>query len=80
MPKSCCLLLVSKQIPPAWAWTRPVARTRFLEGVADNREIIDAQAALAGSNDEMVEAVYQYNLSRLELAMVRGDVRLVVTE
>ena len=57
-----------------------LARTRFSEGVADNREIIDAQAALAESTDELVEAVYQYNLSRLELAKVRGDVRLVLTE
>ena len=57
-----------------------LASTRFTEGVADNREIIDAQAALAEASDEMVEIVYQYNLSRLSLARAKGDVRLLLSD
>ena len=57
-----------------------LARIRFIEGVADNRDVTDAQAALAAANDELVEAVYFYNLSRLELARSRGGVRLLFSE
>ena len=57
-----------------------LAQTRFTEGVADNREVIDAQASLAEANDELIETVYQYNLSRLNLASVRGDIRLILSE
>lgn len=57
-----------------------LARKRFAEGVSDNRDVTDAQAALAAANDELVEAVYFYNLSRLELARSRGGVRLLFSE
>ena len=57
-----------------------LARTRFTQGVADNREIIDAQAALADANDEMIETLYQYDLSRLSLARAKGDVRLLLSD
>jgi outer membrane protein TolC len=57
-----------------------LARVRFEQGVADNREIVEAQNNLAEASDNLVEAVYQYNLSRLELARVRGDVRGILRE
>ncbi len=57
-----------------------LARTRFTEGVADNREIIDALAALADASDEMIEIRYQYNLSRLSLTRAKGDVRLLLSD
>ncbi len=57
-----------------------LARNRFEGGVADNRDLTDAQASLAEANDELVDAVYLYNLSRLELARARGDVRLLISE
>ena len=57
-----------------------LARTRFTEGVADNREIIDALAALADASDEMIEIRYQYKLSRLSLARAKGDVRLLLSD
>ncbi len=57
-----------------------LARLRFEQGVADNREIVEAQNSLAQASDNLVEAVYQYNLSRLELARVRGDVRGILQE
>ncbi|MBL9201510.1 MAG: TolC family protein [Opitutaceae bacterium] len=57
-----------------------LARARYNEGVADNREVIEAQAQLAFAADNLVDAVYQYNLSRVELARAKGDVRTVLAE
>ena len=57
-----------------------LARVRFDQGVADNREVIEAQNTLALASDNLNEAIYQYNLSRLELARVRGDTRGILAE
>ncbi len=57
-----------------------LAQIRFKNGVADNRETIDAQNRLAVASDGLVESVYQYNLSRVELARVKGDVRGILAE
>jgi outer membrane protein TolC len=48
--------------------------------VADNREVVEAQNRLAQAEDNLVEAVHQYNLSRVELARARGDVRTILAE
>lgn len=52
-----------------------LAEKRFEQGVADNREMIEAQGRLATAGDNLVEAIYLYNASRVELARVAGDVR-----
>ncbi len=57
-----------------------LAQTRYQQGVADNREVVEAQNRLAVASDTFVEAVYQYNLSRVELARAKGDVRTVLAE
>jgi len=57
-----------------------LAKMRFTNGIADNRDVVDAQSNLASASDELVEAVHQYNLSRLELARIRGDVRLIIND
>lgn len=57
-----------------------LALTRFEQGVADNREIIEAQNRLVIAGDNRVEAIYQYNVSRVELARARGSVRGLVGE
>ena len=57
-----------------------LARQRYQQGVADNQEVIDAQNQLALANDNAIEAQYRYNLSRVELARARGEVRDVLTE
>jgi outer membrane protein TolC len=57
-----------------------LARLRYEQGVADNREVVDAQNRLAQASDNLVEAVYLYNLSRVELARSRGDVRAILAE
>ncbi|MCC5805277.1 MAG: TolC family protein [Opitutales bacterium] len=51
-----------------------LARTRFEEGVADNRDVVSAQANVAAAEDGVVEAEYFYNRARLRLARVSGDV------
>jgi outer membrane protein len=56
-----------------------LARTRFEEGISDNRDVVEAQANLAEANDSLVESVFRYNLSRLVLARTRGDTRLLLT-
>lgn len=57
-----------------------LAQRRYGEGVADNREVVEAQNRLALASDNLVEAVYQYNLSRLDLARARGEVRSILGE
>jgi len=57
-----------------------LAQQRYQQGVADNREVVEAQNRLAVADDGFVEAVYQYNLSRVELARAKGDVRAVLAE
>ncbi|MDD3180463.1 MAG: TolC family protein [Opitutaceae bacterium] len=57
-----------------------LARLRYEQGVADNREVVDAQNRLALASDNLVEAVHQYNLARLELARSRGNVRIILTK
>jgi outer membrane protein TolC len=57
-----------------------LARQRYQQGVADNREVLEAQTRLAEAGDNLVDAVFRYNLSRLELARARGDVRSVLAE
>ncbi|HEX2099481.1 MAG TPA: TolC family protein [Candidatus Synoicihabitans sp.] len=55
-----------------------LAQTRFEQGVADNREIIEAQNRLVVAADNRLEAIYQYNLTRVELERARGNVRAVL--
>ncbi len=57
-----------------------LAQKRFEQGVADNREIIEAQARLSDASDNLVEAVFRYNVSRVELARARGDVSSILAE
>ena len=57
-----------------------LAQERYRQGVADNLEVVQAQASLALADDNFVEAVYQYNLSRVELARAKGEVRTVLAE
>ncbi|MGH7958463.1 MAG: TolC family protein [Opitutaceae bacterium] len=57
-----------------------LAQQRYQQGVADNREVVEAQNRLAIADDNFVEAVFQYHLSRVELARAKGDVRAVLAE
>jgi len=57
-----------------------LAGRRFEQGVADNRELIEAQNRLATASDNLVEAEYRYNLSRVELARAQGRVTTILGE
>ena len=57
-----------------------LAERRFQEGVADNRELVEAQNRLATASDNRVEAAFNYQLSRIELHRVLGRVRDVLAE
>lgn len=57
-----------------------LARVRYEQGVADNRELIDAENRYAQANFNLVSALYLYHVARVELARVRGNVRLILAE
>lgn len=57
-----------------------LARVRYEQGVADNRELIEAENRFTSANFNLVGATYGYNVARVELARVRGDVRLILDE
>jgi outer membrane protein len=49
------------------------ARDRFVAGVVNNIEVIQAQDALSRANDNQIAALYQYNQSRADLARAIGQ-------
>lgn len=49
-----------------------MSRDRFRAGVADNIEVVTAQAALSNARDAQVTALAQYNAARLNLAASLG--------
>jgi len=55
-----------------------LARERYREGLADNRELIDAQQRLDESEDGYVQSVYLYLLSRIAFARAAGQVEQVL--
>jgi outer membrane protein len=57
-----------------------LASLRFKQGVADNQEVIDAQNGLVVAEDNLNDAIYLYNLSRVELARAKGEVRNILQE
>jgi outer membrane protein TolC len=50
------------------------ASDRFQAGVSDNLPVVQAQATLADAQSRLVEALYQYNQSKLQLARNTGVV------
>jgi outer membrane protein TolC len=49
-----------------------MARDRFRAGIADNLEVVNAQTSLANARDAQVQALADYNASRLNLAAALG--------
>lgn len=54
------------------------AEERYREGLADNRELIDAQQRLSDAENSHLRAVYLYGLSRLAFARAIGSVERVL--
>jgi outer membrane protein len=51
------------------------SRERFEAGVNDNSDVVTAQVALATAKDSLVDAQYRFNLARIDLARVLGQVQ-----
>ncbi len=49
------------------------ARDRFAAGLTTNIEVTNAQAALARARDNLVEALFRFNASRINLARAQGQ-------
>ena len=54
------------------------SQDRYSNGVANYLEVVEAQEAVAGANDNYVESLFSYNASVVSLARAMGnaDVRL----
>ena len=50
------------------------ARRRYDAGVAASLEVTDAQTRLQRARDNQVNALYNYNVARLELATATGTI------
>ncbi len=48
------------------------ARERFTAGVTDNLEVVDAEAAVTGAQAQLVSALYQFNVAKVNLARSTG--------
>ncbi|MEO8660831.1 MAG: TolC family protein [Bryobacteraceae bacterium] len=48
------------------------ARDRFAAGVTNNLEVVQAQEALAGANENHTSSLYAYNIARASLARAMG--------
>ncbi|PYQ59779.1 MAG: hypothetical protein DMF58_10405 [Acidobacteria bacterium] len=49
------------------------ARDRFAAGLTNNIEVIQAQQALAGANEQSIDSVYAHNVAKTMLARSTGD-------
>jgi outer membrane protein TolC len=48
------------------------ARDRFLAGVTDNLEVVQAQESVANANENYISSLYAHNLAKVELAKAIG--------
>jgi outer membrane protein TolC len=48
------------------------ARDRFTSGVSDNLPVVDAEASVTSAEAQYVQALYQYNVAKLQLARTTG--------
>jgi outer membrane protein TolC len=48
------------------------ARERFHAGVEDNLAVVDAQASVTSAEFQLVRALYQFNVAKLNLARNTG--------
>jgi len=49
------------------------SRERFTSGIANNIEVVTAQDSLARASDNLIEALYRYNLAQAQLAHATGQ-------
>jgi outer membrane protein len=56
------------------------ARRRYEAGVTNSVEVTDAQTRLARARDNQVNALYDYNVARIDLATATGKIREYVNQ
>ena len=56
------------------------SRDRFVSGVTDNIEVVQAQDALATASDAYIASLYSYNLAKISLARATGVAELRFAE
>jgi outer membrane protein TolC len=56
------------------------SRDRFAAGVANNIEVIQAQEAVALANEQYIDAVFGYNLSKALLGRAVGTVEEAIAK
>ena len=54
------------------------ARRRYAAGVASNLEVTDAQTRLDRARDNRINALYGYNVARIDLGRAMGNVRQMI--
>ena len=56
------------------------ARRRYQAGVTNSIEVTDAQTRLDRARDNLIAALYNYNLARIDLATATGSIREFVNQ
>lgn len=51
------------------------SKDRFVSGVTDSVEVVQAEQALAGANDQYITSLYNHNFAKLSLARALGAAR-----
>ena len=51
-----------------------VARDRFAAGLATNIEVSNAQTLVARARDNLIEALFRFNASRINLAQAKRQI------
>jgi len=66
------LVAVAKSNIDLASQTLKQAQDRFLSGVADNLEVVQAQESVASAEQSYIASVYSYNLAKVSLAQAVG--------
>jgi outer membrane protein len=56
------------------------AKRRYTAGVANSLEVTDAQTRLDRARDNLIQALYDYNVARIDLATATGRIREYVNQ
>ena len=56
------------------------AKRRYQAGVANSLEVTDAQTRLDRARDNLINALYDYNVARIDLATATGQIQEYVNQ
>lgn len=72
LKSSSDLVAVAKSNTDLASQTLKQAQDRFLSGVADNLEVVQAQESVASAEQSYIASVYSYNVAKVSLAQAIG--------